>query len=57
MKQQKKDTVTTCGCCNQGDIDMKAEFEKEFFYRNEVADCKVKGDLSEVKINCNAMRF
>jgi hypothetical protein len=32
--QEKSEDVVTCCCCSQGKIDMKAQFEREFFYKD-----------------------
>ena len=45
LQREKSEDVVICGCCAKGKIDMKAHFEKEFFYKDEKAHCKVQGDL------------
>ena len=39
--QEKSEDVVTWCCCSQGKIDMKAQFEKEFFYKDQVSHVNV----------------
>jgi len=37
-------------CIPKGEITMGAEFDKEFFYRNDTPDAKVEADMSKAEV-------
>lgn len=57
LEIEKKQELVNYFCYNKGEMKMKAHFEKEFFYKDDSPDCKVKCDLEKGELNCTKIEY